>query len=255
MKRKAILIDASNVSGQSDLPGARVDIQNWKNFLTSDLGGAWRTGDIVTLQKPTSAALDRELNVDYDCYCFVAFSGHGCNGSVVLNEFLDTFSVAKLRPRSERGTLVVDACRGIEGARSYTFAEKITAVNESSERKVIMNSQGGRATAFEVYGSEAYRVLVLANHRSAWESAFDSSTGIVDMLACSPGQAANEDPNAGGYYTSLLMQSADIWQSSASNATVHTTKEAHDYAARILPPQQRPEYRPAWLAFPFAVKA
>lgn len=75
------------------------------------------------------------------------------------------------------------------------------------------------------------------------------------MLACSKGQGAGENPSAGGYYTSLLMQSAIDWNGQRSAYQIHSTKEAHDYAARFLPPQQTPEYSPLSLAFPFAVKA
>jgi hypothetical protein len=34
-----------------------------------------------------------------------------------------------------------------------------------------------------------------------------------------------------------------------------TTKDAHDFAAKLLPAQHTPEYAPLWLAYPFAVKA
>src|SRR2546423_6424093 len=108
MKRKAILIESSNVKGHTDLPGARVDIENWKNFLKSDLGGVWEDSEIVSLSKPYSADVERELKVDYDCYCFVAFSGHGNEGSVLLNEQWDKgFPIASLNPKSSQGTLVV----------------------------------------------------------------------------------------------------------------------------------------------------
>ena len=74
------------------------------------------------------------------------------------------------------------------------------------------------------------------------------------MLACSKGEAASENPSAGGYYTSLLLQSAQVWEGHEISPATHSTKDAHDYAARKLPSQQNPEYSPSWLVFPFAVK-
>ena len=46
MNRKAILIEASDVRGLKDLPGARVDIKNWKGYLKSLLGGTWTDTEI-----------------------------------------------------------------------------------------------------------------------------------------------------------------------------------------------------------------
>ena len=77
--------------------------------------------------------------------------------------------------------------------------------------------------------------------------------GVVEMLACAKGQAADEDPSAGGYYTSLLMQSAELWDQRTIQPSTHSTKDAHDYAAAKLPSQQTPEYSPSWIDFPFAV--
>ena len=81
MKRRAILIESSNVTGHDDLPGARVDVTNWRNFLKSDLGGAWEDSEIVTLRKPASQEVDLQLNAGADGYCLVAYSGHGKDGS------------------------------------------------------------------------------------------------------------------------------------------------------------------------------
>ena len=70
MKRKAILIESSNVVGLADLPGARVDVENWGRFLQSDLGGAWDSSEIRVLNKPFSTDLKKELDVSSDCYWY-----------------------------------------------------------------------------------------------------------------------------------------------------------------------------------------
>ena len=254
MKRKAILIESSNVTGQDDLPGARVDIQNWVNFLTSALGGAWLSHEIVTMSKPTSAEVKKEIEVDLDCYSFVAFSGHGRDGTVVLNEYWDDFPISSLRPKSRQGTMIVDSCRGLDEGRPYSFSRTAILASESVGREVVMNSREGRSTKFASYLTSLQESL--SNHKASWGTSLSSSAaGVVEMLACAKGQGAGEDPKAGGYYTALLLQSADIWQQGTTTNGIHTTKNAHDHAAKMLPAQQTPEYKPQNLAFPFAVRA
>jgi hypothetical protein len=250
MKRKAVLIESSNVKGQKEIPGARVDVQNWKAFLKSDLGGAWTDAEIVVLAKPFSEDVARELKVDSDSYCFVAFSGHGCEGSVVLNDYWSNWPVSSLKPTSKRGTVIIDACRGVAEARKISIANErmIRAYDAGRLGEATLNASNAAEVALN-------RLSITGKHLLRWNNSMDSSSaGIVEMLGCSKGEGAAEDPFAGGYYTSLLVQSAELWEETKSTARIQTTKEAHDYAAHELPVQQKPEYSPLWLAFPFAVK-
>lgn len=263
MKRKAILIESSNVSGQSYLPGAAVDIKNWKNFLLSDLGGAWIEGEILQLNKPAASVVANLLNNHSDHYCFVAFSGHGCDGHVTLNDGEQMCPLSFLTPRGPKGALLVDSCRGLFESEIYSFSTRTAvAANEFNVgRRVVLNAKRGVETKFGsatplTLESVYYSGLITSGHRNLWHSSLSGSPqGVVKMLACSVGQAAGEDPNSGGYYTSLLLQSADLWQTNSSRNSVHTTKQAHDHAVNKLIQQQKPEYSPSNVAFPFAVKA
>jgi hypothetical protein len=260
MIRKAILIESSNVNGLDDIPGARVDVINWRNFLRSDLGGAWEDSEIVTLHKPASDEINIQLLAGASGYCFVAYSGHGCNGSVALNEnwLASGYSISKLIPKGPKGTLIIDSCRGAEEANRYTFTK--TALANESGHAVALNASGGHEVIFANESVINQRNILksygyVIRPRQKWDESLDGSHfGTVQMLACARGQGAGENPNAGGYYTSLLMQSADLWQLLAPAGSIHTTKDAHDYASRNLPPQQTPEYAPSTLSFPFAVK-
>jgi hypothetical protein len=94
-------------------------------------------------------------------------------------------------------------------------------------------------------------------HKDVWLRALHGRTnGIVKMLSCSKGEGAEEDAEAGGYYTSLLMTGAKEWQDDdIDQELVFSTLKAHDYAAENLPPQQNPQYLPdRTVFFPFAVK-
>src|ERR1700674_1034753 len=199
MKRKAILIESSNVSGQTDLPGARVDVDNWGLFLRSDLGGDWKDAEILLMHKPLSKDVKSELDVPSDCYCFVAFSGHGCEGSGVLNEGYTDFPGADLKPKGDRGTLVIDSCRGEHEGRKYVFA------NQSSSM-ISFNARFGDTMALYESKSEITKAAEAVNRSFLnWIKALkNSSTGVVQMQSCAQGQAASEDPTSGGYYTSLF---------------------------------------------------
>lgn len=257
MTRKAILIESSNVKGEKDLPGARLDVQNWANFLKSDLGGAWGDAEIRVLRTPYSSDVDAELKLPSDCYCFVAFSGHGRNGSVVLNEHFTSYSIASLKPKTRQGTLIVDACRGVAEARLLAFRTEITALSNSSRGlPVAANSMSGRMTDFVLNEAVSHKAAAtrISPHLTWEKDLLKRGCGVVEMLACAKGEAAGEDPNAGGFYTSLLLESAEQWRYYATLGAVHSTKDAHDFASNKLPPQQTPEYSPKGLAFPFAVK-
>jgi Caspase domain len=257
MKRKAVLIESSRVKDHKALPGALVDVANWISFLQSDLGGAWRESEIATLSHPSLSQVENELSNDKGDYCFVAYSGHGREGNVFLNDYWvdqNGLAISNLKPKTARGTLIIDSCRGVEAAKFIKFS----AVNEG--RKVASESYYGRSVQFASANEiEAHEILehagIKPTAKQRWETSLSGSPeGIVEMLACSEGQGAEEDPIAGGYYTSLLLQSADLWLRGGPNSNIHTTREAHYYAASKLPPQQIPEYKPLWLHFPFAVK-
>lgn len=251
MSRIAIIIESSNVIGETDLPGARVDQQNWFNFLTSELGGSWNESDIILLNKPFSRDVEMLLDKNKNKYCFVAFSGHGEEGHIALNDHYNRCPVTKLKPQGDKGTLIIDSCRGIDtsGVRNFSSAKLLYLAEASQGRQVIANSARGQVTKFASLW-ENKRL----NHITAWLLALhQSGKGVVEMQACSTGESAGEDPNAGGYYTSLLLQSADLWDKAGGIGSIHTTKAAHEHAAAHLPPQQNPEYSPTNLAYPFAV--
>lgn len=197
------------------------------------------------------------MSVDSDSYCFVAFSGHGSNGSVVLNDVLDGYAISSLKPKTNRGTLIVDACRGVADPVALLANLKVAMANESITKGVALEALQGRSMVFASAADEYVlnRLTRTSNHRSRWDTALTAtSRGVIEMLACAKGQGAGENPSAGGYYTSLLMQSAEVWAKRTTQASTHSTKDAHDYAATKLPAQQTPEYSPSWLAFPFAIK-
>jgi len=244
MNRKAILIESSRVCNLDDLPGARKDIENWINFLQSNLGGAWNKSEIFEFHTPRSSQVETELRVNADCYSFVVFSGHGSDGSIVLNDILDDYPIDDLIPTSHKKTVIIDSCRGPKQINAFSASTSIFA------NRLIKESEAG------VSLMPFLRKIDKHLHQEQWYSALKkSSIGTVMMLSCSKGQSADEDPSAGGYYTSLLLQGANNWKQCTSGSAVYWTDDAHSYAVKKLPPQQKPEYLPTHtnLSFPFAV--
>lgn len=252
MGRFAILIESSNVKGQNDLPGARTDVQSWVNFLQSYVGGAWSTSEIKILHKPQLSEVEVYLRIFANDYCFVVFSGHGCEHNkkqyVCLNDNETAVCLDSLRPRGRYGTLISDTCRGVVSAmqrnasqRSFAMADTLS-LSESANRSFV---------------EERLRL-----HQSLWTKKLDeyckNSQGIVTMYSCSTGQSAGEDANAGGLYTSLLIKFAEFWYSSAIQNSCRSTYEIHQDAMKWMrenSPQQIPEYiRYPW-QYPFAVRA
>jgi hypothetical protein len=46
VSRKAILIESSKLKDHPDLPGARADVDNFSQFLQSEIGGSWYEWEI-----------------------------------------------------------------------------------------------------------------------------------------------------------------------------------------------------------------
>ena len=257
MNRFALVIESSNVKGQTDLPGARADAQNWVAYLKSPLGGSWLDSEIVVLNKPASTLVREHLTIHRDDYCFVCFSGHGehnryLNETVLcLNEGEQSCAVSKIKPLGDRGTLIVDACRGDAGQRRVRVEKRAATIALANQANAMLNRQAS-VVAFNAS---------MPRSSSPWFTRLLSApAGIVTMYSCSIGEGAGEydatDPVQGGYYSVTLIQVAQAWNQRTLNGNIYTTKNAHDDVVSYFQETNRgqhPEYSPSWLAYPFAV--
>jgi len=129
MRRKALLI--GNTSG---LPGVKVDITRFSDFLGSKSGGAWSlsSGEIeVLVNKKKSDVLHRidQMRRESFDYVIVLFSGHG--GQVrqtvlEINEEGEKINETSLRCISDRQLNIYDCCR-----KYSTSTPKIASFNLS----------------------------------------------------------------------------------------------------------------------------
>src|SRR4051794_12363144 len=86
MKRLALLIEASEVPGETKLDGAAADVVSYAEWLGMRSGGQWYDSEIVALNTPRVSEVKKALTaIGKVDYAFVAFSGHGYH-SKELNE-------------------------------------------------------------------------------------------------------------------------------------------------------------------------
>lgn len=262
INRYAIIIESSNVKGLRDLPGARTDAANWRSFLKSELGGAWRDEEICVLNKPERDKISASLYQYSGAYVFLAFSGHGFEQfsyvrgkyvtKVCLNDNEQAVDIDTISPK-RLGTAIFDCCRGIDEESQ----NPVSVANESffSNRSLPLTKQAGAEVIKRLKRRQSIRELFLK------EIANNQQLTALRMYSCSRGEEAEDFEgvaNAGGYYTTFLLRAAKEWEKRLNTfcCGVYSTKQAHDFACAIMArihPQQHPEYTPGWQSYPFAI--
>ena len=247
MQRYALLIEASNVTGEEDLPGARNDVIAMRNFLMSPPGGAWWHDEIEIVNKPQYRSVFEKLLDHKEDYSLVYFSGHGSEcvqgcPSVCLNDTERTIPVTCLYPESKYGIVITDCCRG---------------------NGMLEASNGNMKTAS--FSSVTSSVAEYVKSRKLWNAALaqcirsNTDDGIVEMLACQYNEAASETeaPEAYGLYSHAIINAAKNWYQEASCNTCLTTLQVHKLIASYMEEThgQHPAYFPSELEYPFAIKA
>ena len=263
MNRIAFIIESSNVrlKGYDYLPGAEKDLANWVDFLHSPLGGAWTKNELVVVENnnPISASNLRDeifAASDKGNFVFIAFSGHGGEDEygphICLNHFEPKVAIASLTP--ERNCCSIwDCCRA-----SIESSIVCESLSPSMDNAIVANMPTTNFTTMSTgLLTETYRC------RTRFSTALSKCAHncAVKMFACSKDEAAGEAADVGGLYTSLLIHGAKLWKKEMLNGSsviqdedVYTTFDAHNYAAYAIPPQQRPEYVPIDVVYPFAVR-
>lgn len=230
--RAAILIEASNLAGEQDLPGARVDIDNWRAHLTSNWGGAWSPSEINVLSKPSLVALKLRLAfcADKD-YVFITFSGHGDHlqakdiddTRLYIND-KDVIYVRELNPGNSRCTIVADCCR------------KIVSPEPILEGKTVLGKALGGVPSSRQKYRELFETEIMKCEK-----------GAIELYSCDLDEAAGESSRSGGYYSRFIAACCEEWHSRVSDGakSVYRINEAHECAAEKTNDrarQQHPQY-------------
>jgi hypothetical protein len=167
MKRKAIILAAVNEG--NPIQGVYFDLVAFASFLQTNLGGAWDEDEIVVQKTPTRSQILARVNSARDAdYSLFFFAGHG-----------ETVKTDLPWP---------EVRMQLDSNESITERELNTGSSSELSKRLTLLQAG-----------------VVSKYREKWEEYIkNNSNGIVEMVACSKGEAAGEDPSAGGYYTSLL---------------------------------------------------
>lgn len=198
--RRAILIGAPSV--KPELPGVTRDVEDIRNFLCSNKGGAWRQNEVLTLLDPTKMDVLKAIRESEDIdYVFITCSGHGehqigassLGGQTVmhLNE-KETISIDSVNPKNRRHLVVVDVCRNLV---------KITAKLEKALESLSLRLE-----------STQY-----VDYRKAFDDAvMNTSEGRIVAYSCDINQSAGDDGN-GGVFTQALLDSPTQFRKHANN--------------------------------------
>lgn len=222
MKKKILII------GNNDgLPGVKIDIENYKRFFKSPIGGNWLESEIdATWLNRSKTELVTELNrlkgLSLD-YLIVVFSGHGGQERetiLELNSRGELIGESELKYLASRQLNIYDCCRSFP-----------TSINESRQSEFLVKS----FSAFNTREKYEKRILQAINQQ-------------VSLYSCSIGEVSN-DTSEGGVYSKYLIQSAkniiDDFKLvgnahvEAYNLTVENNKklpkEKHQHPDAILP--------------------
>jgi len=243
MKRRAILIEASAAPGQDLLPGAALDVDTLKAWLSSNPGGAWEEDEIKVLRNPNISLVKANLILARSCdFAFITFSGHGSHprgGDFDETEILVNDGILRasdLNCGAPRCSIVIDACR-------YVGPEIIT---ESFKRGVGVVK----------YSRDRTREA----HREMFELEVNSSDkGAIFMFSCDINEFAGESSLTGGYFTKYLVESGNAWYEKNSGRGVLNTQMAFlttSLGVTQRVPQQHPKYEAGrrMRHFPFSVR-
>ncbi len=196
--RKAILIGAPGVTPA--LPGVVTDINDIRNFLLSDCGGAWRPNEIITIIDQNSTEIYRQLemtsNIDY---ILITCSGHGehvrgkgIDETLMYLSEKEKISISSINPKNKRHLVIADICRNLVLIHKDEMREmKKAAVCESAKKAHI-------------------------DYRKIFDDCVMSNPeGRIVAYSCSIDQSAGDD-GTGGVFTQELLKAPSNFSHSNS---------------------------------------
>ena len=198
LTRKTLIISNPGEQGAENYcQGVYVDVENYKQYLCSALGGAWNTWEIEHLDRPATWDVTAKINsMALTDYTMVIFCGHGYTHASTGNTILELkagheINAIDLRASSRKRTILLDCCRKVYAERLVRKSLFESAMNFAEPRL-------NRNLCRRVFDDTVSRC----------------SSGVVVGYACSSGEVAGEGATTGGYYSSSMLDSASKWLNS-----------------------------------------
>lgn len=226
MLKKAIIV----ANQDPILQGISKDINHIKNFLTSNIGGAWDNNEIDICINPTLTSLQSKLKLEksknYD-YMMVFFTGHGGHKReetyVQINDSNELIAQSELEKLCNKQINIYDCCRS-----------EIMDLNESiisMESYTTLSNQDmmSRATIKELYENR----IKLAKPQQ------------LILYSCSLNEVSYDTSN-GAVYLSSLLEDAKNFDHNQYDDRFKLALECHNNATLVVKKRgqdQSPDYQ------------
>lgn len=181
MKRRALIIYCDDTES-GKLEGPSKDNDNFREYLTTSLGGNWHNKEILSLRNPSSVSVTKAVKefLNGADYTFIIFTGHGyinTDNNRQYIELSDTdVSIFNLRTTAKRQTLIIDACRGFFSRTAHLlkgFGQQFESfVGKPDSRKMFDNAV--------LRAEEGWTVLYAASKN---QTALDTFRGAAYLLS------------------------------------------------------------------------
>lgn len=194
MKRQALIIsNPGEIGGENYCRGVLKDVENYRSFLRSAIGGAWKDTEIAEMPRPS--AVDVELKVKalsaFD-YVLIVFSGHGWHSTTLDSTVLtlrtgQEIASADLRLAATSQTIILDCCRvkhaGLPEVRKRALDEMLAKSASRFNRE---------------------------DCRRYYDKRIGECEGkLVVMYSCGADQTAADDDQRGGVYSYSLLEACN----------------------------------------------
>lgn len=207
MKKIALLIGNSN-----GLEGVKTDLFEWKKFLISPMGGAWKHDEIEMIMNPQRSELLSHINElrktkAYD-FAIVVYSGHGGYDRqtiLEINRQGETINETDLYFIAPRQISVFDCCRSLVDGYEPIYESQRTF------------STGGILSNLQKIRNAYNQRIRLAIPQQ------------VCLYACRIGETAL-DTESGALYIQTLLRQAKLFP---NNEEFRTVEEIHKDASRL----------------------
>ena len=249
MTRRAVIISNPGETGAENYcRGVLKDVENYRSFFLSAIGGAWKNAEIEEMNRPSvgEVRLKMKILAAFE-YVVIVFSGHGWHSTDVDSTVLELrkeqeIDSAELRLTTTRESLILDCCR-----------EKHRGLAEARAFDQMLAKAAARFNPEECRRFYDKRIQ-------------ECSTELVVMYACGAGQLAADDDQKGGIYSYNLLEASKDWADNSkvdisSQYNILSVVQAHEAAglrvtrlrgARQTPHIEKPRTSPY---YPFSVVA
>lgn len=185
VKRKALLIGASG----GDLPGVKVDVNGYKEYLMSNKGGAWEENEIKVICDKPKDIIKTQLTLvklEQNDFVFTVFTGHGAYSTIRDERFVcdnedNNIYESELLGLSSKQVLILDSCANYIHEEFSESRAMICLENASdSERKYYR----------EKYDKEISQC----------------PNQLIKLYSCSENQSSSDNKMRGGVYSYNLIK-------------------------------------------------